>query len=137
MKAQASVTIDRPAEVVFQFVAVQHVRNHPRWDHQMELEQVTPGPVGVGTVIRRRHTRAGAPINGSMECVEFDPPRAIAFQIADGPVLMHGRQAIEPINEAASRLTISVAIPGVPNPLDPMPIQRSADRIKELIESEY
>lgn len=136
MKAEAAATVDRPAEVVFQFVAVEHVRNHPRWDPQMELDQVTPGPIGVGTVIKRRHTRAGAPIEGSMECVEFDPPRAIAFQITDGPVELSGRQAIEPINEGASRLTISIDIPGVPNPMDPLPIQRSADRIKELIEAE-
>jgi hypothetical protein len=71
-----------------------------------------------------------------MECTAFDPPWAIAFTIHDGPVEMHGRQAIEPHGEGASRLTITVDIPGAPNPLDPMPIETSVRRIKELIETE-
>ena len=103
----------------------------------MELEKLSDGPLGVGTLVRRRHTRAGYPIEGTMECTEFDPPRAIAFLIHDGPVEMHGRQSVAPDGEGRSKLTISVDIPGAPNPLDPMPIEQSARRIKELIEAEY
>ena len=136
MKLEVSQVIDRPPDVVFDFIAVNHVRNHPRWDTKMELEQLSEGPIGVGTVVRRRHTRAGYPIEGTMECVEFDPPRAIAFAIHDGPVEMHGRQAVEPHGDGGSTLTITVDIPGMPNPLDPMPIEGSLRRIKELIESE-
>jgi uncharacterized protein YndB with AHSA1/START domain len=136
MKIEVSEVIDRPPEVVFEFIAVNHVRNHPRWDLHMHLEQVTDGPIRVGTVIRRRHTRAGTPVEGSMECIEFDPPRAIAFHIQDGPVEMLGRQSIQPEGEGRSRLTITVDIPGMPNPMDPMPVATSARRIRELIESE-
>jgi hypothetical protein len=136
VRIEVSGVIDRPPEVVFQFIGYEHVTNHPRWDTHMELEQLTPGPLGVGTIVRRRHTRAGYPIDGTMECVEFDPPHAIAFRIQDGPVGMHGRQSIEPEGEHASRLTISADIPGAPNPLDPMPVENSVRRIKELIEAE-
>lgn len=136
MKIEVSEVIDRSPEVVFEFVGVNHVRNHPRWDLHMHLEQVTDGPLGVGTIVRRRHTRAGAPTEGSMECTEFDPPRALAFRIQDGAVEMFGRQSIEPDGEGRSRFTITVEIPGLPNPLDPMPVANSARRIKELIESE-
>lgn len=55
VKVQVSQVIDRPVDTVFQFIAHDHLRNHPRWDPDMELEQVTDGPIGVGTVIRRRH----------------------------------------------------------------------------------
>jgi hypothetical protein len=136
VRIEVSGVIDRPPEVVFRFVGYEHVANHPRWDTKMELEQLTPGPLGVGTVVRRRHTRAGAPIDGTMECTEFDPPRALAFRIQDGAVEMHGRQSIEPEGEGRSRLTISVDIPGAPNAGDPMPVENSVRRIKELIESE-
>jgi hypothetical protein len=49
---------------------------------------------------------------------------------------MRGRMSIEPEGASASKLTISVDIPGTPNPLDPMPVENSVRRIKELIESE-
>jgi hypothetical protein len=136
MRLEVSGVIDRPPEVVFGFVGYNHVANHPRWDTAMELEKVTDGPIGVGTLIRRRHTRAGYPIEGTMEVIEFDPPRAIAMHIQDGPVEMFGRQSVEPEGEGASRFTITVDIPGAPNPLDPMPIENSLRRIKELIEAE-
>lgn len=136
MKLEASQIIDRPPEVVFQFLGYEHVENHPRWDTAMELEKLTEGPIGVGTVIRRRHTRAGYPIEGTMEVVEFDPPRTIAMLIHDGPVEMFGRQSVAPEGENGSRLTITVDIPGAPNPLDPMPLENSVRRIKELIEAE-
>jgi hypothetical protein len=86
VKIEVSGVIDRPPKVVFQFIGYEHITNHPRWDTKMELEQLTPGPLGVGTIVRRRHTRAGYPIDGTMECVEFDPPRAIAFRIQDGSI---------------------------------------------------
>jgi hypothetical protein len=136
MKIEVAGIIERAPEVVFQFIGFGHVRNHPRWDTQMELEQITPGPIAVGTIVRRRNTRAGYPIEGTMECVEFDPPRAIGFLIHDGAVEIRGRQSIEPHGPMASKLTISVDIPGAPNPLDPMPVEASLRRIKELIESE-
>ena len=49
---------------------------------------------------------------------------------------MRGRQSIEPEGDGSSRFTISVDIPGAPNPLDPMPVENGVRRIKELIESE-
>jgi hypothetical protein len=136
MKIEVSETVERPPEVVFEFIGFKHVTNHPRWDPDMELEQVTPGPLGVGTIVRRRHTRAGYPIEGTMECVEFDPPHAIGFVIDDGGIEVHGRLSIEPEGGQASKLTISVDIPVAQNPLDPMPVERSIRRIKQLIESE-
>ena len=54
-----SVVIDRPVAKVFRFYAYEHVRNHPRWDPDIQLEQVSAGPIGVGTVIRRCNSRSG------------------------------------------------------------------------------
>ncbi|MCD6031898.1 MAG: polyketide cyclase [Thermomicrobiales bacterium] len=77
VKVQASQVIDRRVAEVFHFFAVEHVRNHPRWDPFMRLEQISDGPFGVGTVIKRINSRSGTPVEGPMEVVEFEPDRAI------------------------------------------------------------
>jgi hypothetical protein len=53
LRVQVSEVIDRPVAEVFHFYAREHVRNHPRWDPDMQLEQVSDGPIGVGTIIRK------------------------------------------------------------------------------------
>ena len=40
--------VDRPPADVFRFVAVEHVRNHPRPDPKMELEQLSDAAIGSG-----------------------------------------------------------------------------------------
>ena len=102
MRLDVSEVIDRPPADVFRFYAVNHVQNHPRWDLDMELEQLTDGPIGVGTVIRRRHTHYGELIEGSMEVVEYEPDRAFGVVIHDGPVEILGRMGIEPRGEGGT-----------------------------------
>ena len=136
MSVNLSQVIDRKPADVFQFVAVDHVRNHPRWDTKMELEQLTEGPIRVGTIVRRRHTHVGDPVDGTMECVEFEPPRAMGWLILDGQVEMRGRMTIAPEGPDRSTLTGSVDIQGAVDPLDPAPFGETLRRIKELIESE-
>jgi polyketide cyclase/dehydrase/lipid transport protein len=132
---EISATIDRPPEVVFRFVGSDHVTNRPRCDTGMQLEQVTRGPLPVGTILRR-NARAGHPIDGTMECIEFDPPNAIRSVINDAGVEILRRQSIEPDGGERTRLTISVDVPVAPEALHPMPVENSLHRIKELIESE-
>ena len=47
---------------------------------------MSDGPIGVGTMIRRRNSRSGTPVEGTMEIVEFEPNRVMAVMIHDGPV---------------------------------------------------
>jgi Polyketide cyclase / dehydrase and lipid transport len=136
MKLKVSEMIDRPAATVFDFVGFEHVANHPRWDLLLQLEQITDGPIGVGTVVSRRHTHFGEPVDGVMECVEFDPPRAIGFVVHDGLVEMSGRMSVASNGPDRSVLTITADMPGMDGPLDFRPVEESARRIKQLIESE-
>jgi hypothetical protein len=136
MQLDASEVIDRPPADVFRFYAIHHVQNHPRWDPDMELEQLTEGPIGVGTVIRRRHTHYGEPIEGTMEVVEYEPDRAFGVVIDDGAVKIHGRMWLEASGESGTRLTIGVEIPGSTNPINPALLERTLHNIKTLIESE-
>lgn len=139
VKVQKSQIIDRPVSEVFHFYAHDHVRNHPRWDPDMHLEQVSDGPIGVGTVIRRRVTRSGTPVEGTMEVTEFEPNRAFGVVIHDGPSLTHGRVTFEPVSQEQTKLTISAEFTGLDESLESWIaslVERSTRNIKHLIESE-
>jgi uncharacterized protein YndB with AHSA1/START domain len=84
VKIEASIEIDKPIADVWRWYAEDHVRNHPRWNPDLEVEQISDGPIGVGTKIRRRSTMGGTPVDGEMEVTEFDPPRAMGVSISDG-----------------------------------------------------
>ena len=139
MKLSGSTVIDRPPAVVWQFIATDHVRNHPRWDPKMELRQITKGASGVGTRIHRRHTRLGASIEGTMEIVEFRPPRAMGAVIHDntptGELEVRSRMTMES-EKGRTKLTINLDIPAMTASMDPTMIDASLARMKELIEAE-
>ena len=136
MKIEVSQVIDRPPAVVFRFVVVDHVRNHPRWDPKMELQQLSEGPIRVGTIIRRRHTHTGAPTEGTMEVVEYEPDRTLGMIIRDGPVEMRSRMTFEPDGQGGTIIRGSVDIPAMKEPILQRSIEESLRRIKVLVESE-
>lgn len=86
VSVQVSEAIDRPAADVFSFYAVDLVSNHPRWDPNMLLEQVTDGPIGVGTIIKRVNSRSGQPVEGTIEVVGFELNNAMTMIIHDGSI---------------------------------------------------
>ena len=139
VQLQVSQVIDRSVAEVFQFHAYEHVRNHPRWDPYMQLEQVSDGPTGVGTIIKRINSRSGTPVEGTMEIVEFEPNRAVGMIIHDGPVEMIARATYEAESDDRTRLTVNVEIPSMDESMGSMlssAIQQSLRNIKQLIESE-
>ena len=137
---QISNVIDRPVDKVFRFYAVEHVRNHPRWDPDIELWQASDGPIGVGTVIRRRNSRSGTPVEGTMEVVEFEPNRVLGMIIHDGPAEMFGRTTFEALSENQTKITTFIEIPGMDESMDKSflysRLERSAQNQRQLIESE-
>jgi hypothetical protein len=137
---QVSEVVDRPVEGVFHFYAHDHIRNHPRWDPDMRLEQLSDGPIGLGTMIRRVNTHSGNPVEGVMTIVEFEPNRSFAVEIQDGPIRTNGRVTFAALGASRTRITISAEFPGIDDPslrerLTPL-VQRSARNIKMLVESE-
>jgi uncharacterized membrane protein len=137
---QISQVIDRPVDKVFRFYAHEHVRNHPRWDPDIELVQVSDGPIGVGTVICRRNSRSGTPVEGTMEVVEFEPNRAMGMIIHDGPTEMRGRATFKAVSDHRTIITTIVEIPGMDESMDrsflTSRLERSGRNMKQLMESE-
>jgi uncharacterized protein YndB with AHSA1/START domain len=139
MRIEVSTTIDRPVADVWRWYAVEHVRNHPRWDPDMELEQISDGPMGLGTRIRRRNSRWGESVEGEMEVVEWEPERVMAARIRDSNMDMRGRVTFEEDGPDRTLLRIATDIPGLDESkashLSAM-MQRSAENVKSLLESE-
>ena len=140
LKVQVSQVIDRPVAVVFHFYADEHVRNHPRWDPDIHLSRDSNEPLGVGSIIQRRNTRSGAPVDGTMQVTAFERERLMAALIHDGPVEMRGSTQFEALGPSQTRITVTAEIPSLDESADSAPLkagmQRSVDNVKRLIESE-
>src|SRR5689334_1404774 len=68
MRIQASTVIDRDPNAVFDFTAVDHIDNHPRWDPSVTgIASLTPGQFGLGSRFRLDRRTAGR-----MEAREFE-----------------------------------------------------------------
>jgi hypothetical protein len=140
LQLESSQVIDRSVDKVFHFYAVDHVRNHPRWDSDIELWLDSDSPISVGTIIHRRNKRSGTPVEGTMEVVEFEPNRVIAMVIHEGPAEMRGRTTFEAISDNQTKITLIIDIPGMDASTDKTflnsRLESSAQIRKKLIESE-
>ena len=132
--------IDRPVDQVFHFFAVEHVRNHPRWDADIELWLDDDAPLGIGTLIHRRNKRSGTPVEGTMKVTEFAPDHVLAMEIHDGPAVMYGRTTFEALNPHQTRLTTIIDIPWMDEHADKTflnsRLESSAQIRKQLMEAE-
>jgi len=139
VKAQAKGIIDQPLSRVFQFHAVEHVQNHPRWDPNMQLEGLTDGPMGVGKKIKRINSHSGQPVEGTMEVTEFVPDKAVTMTIHDGPVMLIARATYEAEGEEKTLLTMNVEFPHLDQMDTEMLVnamQNSIRNINQLLTSE-
>ena len=139
---QTRIEIDRPAGVVFDFVADQ--TNAPRWQHGLhEVRRITPGPLGVGTehVFVRRF--AGMKMESRNLFTAFEPGRFVAFRIPDGKVAGEASYLVEPTGAHTSLLISEVhfrvsGLAGLATPLLTWVLERDSTRdeatLKGLLE---
>jgi uncharacterized protein YndB with AHSA1/START domain len=75
IEASSEETLDRPPGEVFDFLA--DTANEPLWNPDLiSVEQVSPGPVGPGSVRRGEYRHIGA-IESTV--VDYDRPRRLGF----------------------------------------------------------
>ena len=78
-----SVTIQRPADEVFAFLA--DFENIPRWNYAIEeTKKASAGPVGVGTRYHQTRTVPSRNVEG-FEVTVFEPARRLAMHGQIGP----------------------------------------------------
>jgi hypothetical protein len=76
-KIKGEIIIDRPVDVVFDYVADQS--NEPQYNPQMvRAEKITPGPVRKGTQFRSAVASRGHTAEMLIECTGYDRPRLFA-----------------------------------------------------------
>jgi uncharacterized membrane protein len=139
IEVEVTTVVDRPVGTVWDFYAVHHVQNHPRWDPDIALEEVSGRPLEVGTLIKRWNTRYDTPTEGTMRITEFDPERVMSVKTQEGPIETNGSASF--VAEGANRTSITLRgeFPGMDDSMAekirPL-MERSARTIKQLIESE-
>lgn len=75
-RIEGEITIDRPVEVVFDYVADQ--TNEPLYNPSMvRAEKVTAGPIGNGTRFRSAMRSVGRTAEMLIECTGYDRPRLL------------------------------------------------------------
>jgi uncharacterized protein YndB with AHSA1/START domain len=76
-RIEGEITIARPIEVVFDYVADQS--NEPQYNpHMVRAEKVTTGPIGAGTTFRSAVRSAGRTAEMAIEVTRYDRPRLLA-----------------------------------------------------------
>jgi carbon monoxide dehydrogenase subunit G len=137
-----SVTVERPREEVFAFVA--DARNRPRWDESVDSEELTsPEPIGVGTTVRTRLRSMGRDYEINWEVVEHQPPDRMTIESTSGPMSTTLAYRLDARNGGTS---VQFSVTGRPagalrllQPLIARNTQRNLDRgfarLKELLES--
>jgi len=87
------IDIDRSPDEVFAFVT--NPDNLGKWQNAVEVEQLTPGPVGQGTRFREVHQVMGRRNEQVTEFTAFEPGKRLDVAIVEGPVPVNGRWDFE------------------------------------------
>ena len=108
--------VERPPEVVFDFVARHHFENHPRWDPDLvEMSQTSRGPVGIGTTARVVR-RQGRRLEATATVGAFDTDRVAAWDLRFGPfAFTSGRSS----SRSGTTPRRALGCPSTPPPTDP------------------
>ena len=140
LQIEYSHVINRPIDVVFRFMVVEHVENHPRWDSDIELWLDSDDPIGVGTIIRRRNSRSGTPVEGTMEVTEYETNRKFTTLIQDGPATMIGGLSFEQAGDNKTKVTMVIDLPDMDESMDTSFLMQRLEEVakirEELIEAE-
>lgn len=140
ISVEVSEVIERPVEDVFRIHATEHVRNHPRWDPYMQLEQLTEGPIGVGTMIKRINSHSGVPVEGTMEVVEFKQNKSMGMIIKDGPVEIRAFAVYEAQDPGQTLFTLMTEFFGLDESVEKVSLTSQMENAiknhKRFIESE-
>ena len=83
---KASITIQRPTEAVFKFISIEFFQNYPKWSPEViQLEQLTEGPVKLGTIARQVRVDQGHRSESKFQVNVYEPDRRLSFSGVSDP----------------------------------------------------
>ena len=105
--AENSIVINRPVNVVFDFVL--DGENGPRWRESiLDIKRMSDKPLGVGSAFKQGlRGPGGRRIEGDYEIVECKPNEWIKFQVTSGPARPTGTYHFEKA-DGGTRVTFTL-----------------------------
>ena len=93
---EGEIVVDRPVDVVFDFVADE--RNEPRFNPRLtSVEQISAGPIGLGTRFRATTTSMGRSAEMVIEFTAFERPQRLSSSTHMSAMEMSGTLTFEAI----------------------------------------
>lgn len=142
LKVERRVTINRPIDQVFAFVA--NPDNNPNWQPEViEHRKLTDGPIVVGTKFLHVSKFMGRRIEVNGCVTKFEPNRKIAFEVESGTLLYTIDYLMESVSSATRFTYASLAeINGLLKLVQPLMviaakrvIDRDLGRLKRILEA--
>ena len=100
-RIERSIVIERPIEEVWEFV--HEPANDALWQTTLtDSEQLTDGPMRVGTRVREVRRFLGLRIETSWEVTEYEPTTKSAIRKISGPIPFSGGYRLDPAEGGTS-----------------------------------
>ncbi len=100
IEVTSKITIDRPAEEVFAFLA--DAENNPTWQHGMQRCQWTSTPpIRDGSTYTQQARMLGKTITSTFEVIDFAPGRRITIRTIESTFPIEVTRSVEPAGAGA------------------------------------
>lgn len=144
IRAQSNTLVSRPADRVFEFIAVDFFKNYRRWSPEVvSLQPISKGPVQLGTTARQIRIDQGRQTEATFRVCAFETGKRLDFEGISNP--FHVSYRLEAIADK-TRLTFKFELPRLEFFMRPfeklirIAVQQGAERvvknIKGLVEAE-
>jgi uncharacterized membrane protein len=141
LKLENSVVIGCPIDEVFDLVG--NPDNDPEWGSLIiKSEQVSPGPVSVGSTFQQTASFMGGRFTTMIEVTDYEPGRLLRYRATEPLTLQHSRVFEEA--QDGTRLTFVIEIEpkgkylmtgSIVKPIADQQVKEDLDEIKVLLEA--
>lgn len=83
---ETTVTVKKPVQDVFKYIAVDYAQNHPKWDPKVVSTEVTSkGPLAAGSTGKEMRKRGSQTQTYMWQVTEFEANKKLTFKTTSGP----------------------------------------------------
>lgn len=109
--SRVTVRVARTASMVFDCLAGHAWTNEPAWEPEVvDVRPLDGGPIRLGGRVAMTRRDRGKTLQTTYEITSLEPPRHVAARHLYGPMAFAIDFRVEPVGEAASDVTVDVAI---------------------------